>query len=75
MYTWHELVELYRPATPPSSNLEPRYNIYPTDTIDVVVCGDGRRALAPMRWDLIRGWWNKPLKEMRLNSIFLVSQL
>jgi putative SOS response-associated peptidase YedK len=49
-----------------SSNLEPRYNICPTNTIDFVVSGGGERALVPMRWGLIPGWWKKPLKEMRL---------
>jgi putative SOS response-associated peptidase YedK len=66
MYTWQELVELYHLTMAPSSNLEPRYNICPTDTIDVVVAGGGQRALLPMRWGLIPGWWNKPLKEMKL---------
>ena len=66
MYTWQELVALYHLSTPPSSNLESRYNICPTDTIDVVVRGGDERALVPMRWGLIPGWWNKPLKETRL---------
>jgi putative SOS response-associated peptidase YedK len=66
MYTWQQLVELYQLSTPHSSNLEPRYNICPTDTIDVVVHGGDQRALVPMRWGLIPGWWRKPLKEMRL---------
>jgi putative SOS response-associated peptidase YedK len=49
MYTWQELVALYQLSTPPWSNLEPRTNICPTDTIDVVVRGDDERALVPMR--------------------------
>jgi putative SOS response-associated peptidase YedK len=66
MYTWQELVELYQLSTAPTSNLEPRYNICPTDTIDVVVRGGDDRSLPPMRWGLIPNWWSKPLKEMRL---------
>jgi putative SOS response-associated peptidase YedK len=66
MYTWRDLVELYQLTMSAPSNLEPRYNICPTDTIDVVVSGDGEHALVPMRWGLIPGWWKKPLKEMRL---------
>ena len=68
MYTWRELVELYQLSTPPRSNLEPRYNICPTDTIDVVIRGGDDRSLVPMRWGLIPSWWKKPLKEMRLAS-------
>jgi putative SOS response-associated peptidase YedK len=41
MYSWRELVELYYLTMAAPSNLEPRYNICPTDTIDVVVSGDG----------------------------------
>jgi putative SOS response-associated peptidase YedK len=63
VHTWQELVALYHLSTPPWSNLEPRYNICPTDTIDVVVRGDDERALVPMRWGLIPSWWKRPLKE------------
>jgi putative SOS response-associated peptidase YedK len=66
MYTWQELVELYHLSGPPWSNLEPRYNICPTDTIDVVVRGGDDRSLVPMRWGLVPIWWKKPLKEMRV---------
>jgi putative SOS response-associated peptidase YedK len=56
MYTWRELVALYRLTDPsPPSNLQPRYNICPTTTIDAVIEPDGKRA-----------WWKKPLKELRL---------
>jgi putative SOS response-associated peptidase YedK len=64
-YTWREVVELYRLTSPPS-NLQPRYNVCPTDTIDTVVERDGKRELVPMRWGLIPAWWQKPLKEMKL---------
>jgi putative SOS response-associated peptidase YedK len=66
MYTWQELVSLYHLSVPAMTNLQPRYNICPTDTIDVVVRGGDDRALVPMRWGLVPEWWNKPLKEMRL---------
>ena len=66
MYTWHELVELYRLTMGAPSNLEPRYNICPTDTIDVVLRGGEDRSLVPMRWGLVPVWWKKPLKEMRM---------
>ena len=61
-YTWtevHEAMSLIQTAP----NLRPRYNIAPTTNIDVVVAGNGERALMPMRWGLIPGWWKKPLKD------------
>lgn len=69
MYTWRELVALYRLTDPsPPSNLQPRYNICPTTTIDSVVERDGKRTLEPMRWGLIPVWWSKSLKDMRLST-------
>jgi putative SOS response-associated peptidase YedK len=44
------------------SNLQPRFNICPTDTVDAVV----DHQLVPMRWGLIPAWWGKPLKEFKL---------
>jgi putative SOS response-associated peptidase YedK len=37
--------------------LQPRFNICPTTTVDVVVRGSDERALVPMRWGLVPGWW------------------
>jgi putative SOS response-associated peptidase YedK len=62
-YTWRELVELYRP-TQAARNLEPRYNVAPTTTIDAVHVRDGSRELVPMRWGLVPSWWKKTLKEV-----------
>ena len=62
-YTWRELVALYR-LTMPAVNLQPRYNIAPTTTIDVVVPRAGDRLeLVQMRWGLIPSWWKKTAKE------------
>ena len=47
-YTWHELVALYR-LTQAAANLQPHYNIVPTDRVDVVTMRDGKAELAPMR--------------------------
>jgi putative SOS response-associated peptidase YedK len=67
MYTWRELVALYRLTDhSPPSNLQPRYNICPTTTIDAVIQRDSKRVLAQMRWGLVPGWWKKSLKELRL---------
>lgn len=66
-YTWPELQRLYGLANAaPPSNLEPRFNVCPTDTIDTVVERDGTRALVPMRWGLVPVWWSKPLKNIKL---------
>jgi len=63
-YTWRELVALYR-LTQPAVNLQPRYNIAPTTTIDVIIPRDGDRLeLVPMRWGLIPSWWKKTAKEV-----------
>jgi putative SOS response-associated peptidase YedK len=62
-FTWAQLHALYS-LSPGGSNLQPRYNIAPTTTIDTVVEQDGTRALVPMRWGLIPGWWNKTAKEV-----------
>jgi putative SOS response-associated peptidase YedK len=69
MHTWRDLVELYHLTMAAPSNVEPRYNICPTDTIDVVVRGGEDRALVPMRWGLVPSWWKKPLREMRVRDL------
>jgi hypothetical protein len=61
------IVRLYRlTLDTPARNVQPHYNICPTDPVDVVVSADGKRSVVPMRWGLIPGWWSKPLKEMKL---------
>jgi putative SOS response-associated peptidase YedK len=45
----------------PPHNLLPRYNVCPTDPVDVVTA---ERQLVAMRWGLAPWWWNKPLKEL-----------
>ena len=65
--TWEEIVRLYRVTLDqPPRNTQARYNICPTDPVDVVVSNDGKRTLVPMRWGLIPNWWSKPLKEMKV---------
>ena len=44
--TWAELVALYRlTMDAPPHNLRPRYNVCPTDPVDVVTAEDGKRDL------------------------------
>jgi putative SOS response-associated peptidase YedK len=50
----------------PPHDLQPRYNVWPTDPIDVVTDRDGERDLVRMRWGLVPWWWSKPLKELRM---------
>ena len=40
-------------AGPPPQNFQPRFNVYPTTTIDTIVGLDGKRELVPMRWGLV----------------------
>jgi len=66
--TWEEIVRLFRITRDQAPrNVQPRYNICPTDPVEVVV-GNGERRLAPMRWGLIPNWWGKPLKEMKVTT-------
>jgi putative SOS response-associated peptidase YedK len=62
-YTWSEIHALYRLTTPPS-NLQPRYNVCPTTTINTVIARDAQNELTPMRWGLVPSWWKKKAKEM-----------
>ena len=61
-YTWQEIRDLYD-LTGTALNLEPRYNIAPTQQIDVVYVADHKTLPAKMRWGLIPPWWKKTAKE------------
>src|SRR6476660_2204987 len=78
--TWDEIMRLYRlTIKAPPHNLPPRYNICPTDPVDVVTERDGNRDFVRMRWGLVPSWWPKPLKELKaatfLGSIVLCTAL
>ena len=62
-YTWSEVRE-FLDVFGPARNLQPRYNVAPTDTVDVVLDRAGERVIEPMRWGLVPGWWKKPLKQV-----------
>ena len=65
--TWAELVALYRlTMDAPPHNLRPRYNVCPTDPVDVVTAADGKRDLVTMRWGLIPRWWSKTIKDVKM---------
>jgi len=64
-YTWEEIHRYYNLIHGhTASNLQPSFNIAPTDTILVVIERNGSRELVPARWGLVPAWWNKPLKEL-----------
>jgi putative SOS response-associated peptidase YedK len=63
-YTWDEIQDLYD-LTGAARNLQPHYNIAPTDPVDVVKHSTGGQVeLVSMRWGLVPWWWKKPLKQL-----------
>ena len=62
-YTWSE-VHAFLDVIGAPKNLQPRYNIAPTTTIDVVRLTEAGREIVSMRWGLVPIWWKKPLKEV-----------
>jgi putative SOS response-associated peptidase YedK len=54
-----ELVRLYNVTN--NVNLEPRYNIPPTENVAVVRSHDGHRTLDMLRWGLVP-WWAKDIR-------------
>src|SRR5450830_1256339 len=70
MYTWRELVALYRLTDrAPPSNLQPRYNICPTTQIDAVIERDSKRVLEQMRWGLVPSWWEQAVERIALGNL------
>ena len=66
-YTWQEIPALYRLTVSSAiPNMQPSFNVCPTDPVDVVLEREGKRELEQMRWGIVPYWWNKPLKELRL---------
>lgn len=54
--SWSEIHALYR-LTDTRPNIQPRYNIAPTQSVPVIRLGrDGQRELAILRWGLIPAW-------------------
>ncbi len=60
-FTWQELHEFYDLSYLGDFELEPAYNISPSQ----MILGVGpQRILRPMRWGLVPSWWKKPLNEL-----------
>jgi putative SOS response-associated peptidase YedK len=62
-YTWREINDLYG-LTGAARNLQPYYNIAPTDPVRVVKSTDRVAEHVSMRWGLVPYWWKKPLKQL-----------
>ena len=59
MFTWAEVHAFSQPLTsePPPDNLQPRYNIAPTqDVLIVRLSAQGRREAVRLRWGLVPSW-------------------
>ena len=54
--SWRDLVEYFRILDDPRWNLEPRYNIAPTQQVLIIRNGDNGREPARVRWGLIPHW-------------------
>jgi len=62
--SWSEIQDLYDVAGA-ARNLQPHYNIAPTDPVEVVrPAANGTTELVSMRWGLVPWWWKKPLKQL-----------
>ncbi|MBI1980288.1 MAG: SOS response-associated peptidase [Methylocystis sp.] len=61
--SWEELQRLADLIGQPR-NLQPRYNVAPTTTIEVVRPACAGNELVPMRWGFAPSWWKKPLREL-----------
>ena len=59
MFTWAEVHAFSQPlpSEPPPDNLQPRYNIAPTqDVLIVRLSAQGRREAVRLRWGLVPSW-------------------
>src|SRR5712672_1036662 len=55
----HHILPPCADASHAPSNVQPSFNVCPTDTVDVVVRGDEKRVLIPTRWGLVPSWWKR----------------
>ena len=62
-YTWSE-IHAFLDVIGAPKNLQPRYNIAPTTTIDVVQLTEASREIVSMHWGLVPIWWKQPLKKV-----------
>src|SRR5260370_34217187 len=61
-YTWDDVQDLYDLPDGPARNLQARYNVAPTDPVDVVKLSTGGASeLVSMSWGLVPWCWKIPL--------------
>jgi putative SOS response-associated peptidase YedK len=56
LFTWEELSDLYNLTNPLALNLEPSWNIAPTQEAGVIVREEQGLVHRPMRWGLVPAW-------------------
>jgi putative SOS response-associated peptidase YedK len=56
MFTWHELVSLYRIHDKAFANLRANYNAAPTQDLGVILPGSDGLTYRTMRWGLVPAW-------------------
>jgi putative SOS response-associated peptidase YedK len=56
LFTWQELHDLYELSDTLAPNLQPSWNVAPTQDIGVIVAEGGGRILKTMRWGLVPSW-------------------
>jgi putative SOS response-associated peptidase YedK len=56
LFSWAELIELYRLANDPIPNLRASWNIAPTQDAGAILFEEERLLYRPMRWGLVPAW-------------------
>ena len=56
LFTWEELHDLYNLTNPAAVNLQPSWNIAPTQQAGVIMRGEQGLVHQPMRWGLVPSW-------------------
>ena len=64
-YTWRQ-IHAYLRLTGPALNLQPRYNVAPSQEVAAARNGNGGRRLSMLRWGLIPPWAKEPHIDGRL---------
>lgn len=68
-YTWREIWELYQLTNLAAPNIEPSWNVKPTQTIPIVKAGAAGNELDFARWWMLPAWWKEPdLKQWKATT-------
>ncbi len=63
-FTWEELYNLYDLSNPLTPNLQPSWNIAPTQDAGIIVPEEAGRTYRTMRWGLVPAW----AKDLKIGS-------